>query len=591
MVYRSGDSISESSEVVFFLGAGASVKAGVPTTFSFVNEYIESIKDSSKRETIKKIVETLEQWKRERSGKTEKIDIELLLETLTKLKEKDEEPLLPFYPGGNFILEGYFEKEPLINDLKDFIKSKAIVVSEDKIRYLEPFRDLIEEIRPLDIISVNYDTCIEQFCNFYRLTYQDGFDVHWNPTVFQSEHNDIRLYKIHGSVMWYQSDRGGYIKLPVMTKGSKIQLISGEKAENLMLYPMRKWDFAEPLLELLVKMKHLLESESCKFLIIVGYSFRDEHITRILIDAARKNRKLHLILIDPNANEIYLTKLKYYDFQKKIPSPLDGRVICLPYLFEKIFPLIKNHYLKKLNEGIAIEDAQNQIKIRGEKADWIACITSFADAEFVEKNEVLLKRESIDIEIYWTILLEVYLKMAVNLIANGEISKGNKYFKDFCDILKIIMLEKINVDIFSLRSGKGSNFRVEIQFNYHSHYDPITKQKGGSSSSSVKQFTDLIDSFLIFLKTRVEFGSRYEKDILKIILKLEQIKKYFDGIEDGRITIDNYLSLRKNKIQDFEQIEREISHLSMEDIFPEAKEELTVKLLDFERGTLRDLLD
>ena len=73
--------------------------------------------------------------------------------------------------------------------------------------------------------------------------------------------------------MWYQSDRGGYIKLPVMTGKSKIKLIYGEKAENLMLYPMQKWDYAEPLLELLVEIKHLLESESCKFLIIVGTLF------------------------------------------------------------------------------------------------------------------------------------------------------------------------------------------------------------------------------------------------------------------------------------------------------------------------------
>ena len=274
----------KSSQVVFFLGAGASVAAKVPDTHSFVKEFIESIGEPDKKKTIKKVVSTLEKWK------GTDIDVELLLETLTKLEKKEQEALLQFYEGGNFILERYSAKKPLINDLKDFIKSKAIV-SEDKIQYLQPFLAFIED-GPLDIISVNYDTCIEQFSNVHKLAYQDGFDVHWNPKTFASEHTDIRLYKLHGSVVWYQSDRGGYIKLPIMAGKSRIQLIYGDKAEDLMLYPMQKWDYAEPLLELLVHIKHLLESETCKFLIVVGYSFRDEHITKILWGAARKNKDL-----------------------------------------------------------------------------------------------------------------------------------------------------------------------------------------------------------------------------------------------------------------------------------------------------------
>ena len=306
---------TKSSDVMFFIGAGASVAANVPDTYSFVREFIDNINDIDKKETIEKIVQTLKNWK------NTDIDIELLLETLTKLENKQHEPLLQFYSGGDFILKGYSEKKPLIDDLKDFIKRKAIV-SEEKIQYLQPFLGFIEDFRPLNIISLNYDICIEQFCNVHKLTYQDGFDVHWNPKTFATEHTDIHIYKLHGSVMWYQSNRGGYIKLPVMTQESKIQLITGEMADNLMLYPMQKWDYADPLLELLVESKRLLESETCKVISFVGYSFRDEHILRIVWDAARKNKELHLILVDPKAYQIYHEKLKYYDEQHIIPSSL-----------------------------------------------------------------------------------------------------------------------------------------------------------------------------------------------------------------------------------------------------------------------------
>lgn len=575
----------ESSEVVFFLGAGASVKAGVPTTYSFVNEYIKSIKDLGKRDTIKKIVKTLEKWK------NDKIDIELLLETLTKLKNKDQEPLLSFYPDRPFILEGYYEKEPLINDLKDFIKSKAIVESEEKIQYLQSFREIIEEERPLDIISVNYDTSIEQFCNCYRLTYQDGFDVYWNPAVFQKEHTDIRLYKIHGSVMWYQSDRGGYIKLPVMVRENKVQLITGEKAENLMLYPMQKWDYAEPLLELLVEIKHLLESESCKYLIVVGYSFRDDHITRILWDVARKNRELHLLLIGPHAYQIYSNKLKYYNTSEKIPSSLEGRVICLPYLFEKVFPYVKNHYLKKLKEGFAFETSQHQIEIRGEKAIWIASIQSFADAEYTEKIETILKREPFDDEMYWPINLEIYLKMAVNLIANGEKEKGTKYFRDFCNLLNKLMVERIDVNFIDVPGMLGL-YQIEFKFNNIINYDSITKLPSGSSSSGVKQFKDIIEPLSEFCQIRGEFINRSENDLSKISEKLEKMKNYLGILRDGKISYEEYVKFRENKIPDsIKQLtdQYEISKKNGHTI--NQLRDLNAILVEVERKILREIIN
>ena len=47
-----------SSEVVFFLGAGASVRAGVPDTYSFVQEFKESL-PKNEREIVGIIQEKL----------------------------------------------------------------------------------------------------------------------------------------------------------------------------------------------------------------------------------------------------------------------------------------------------------------------------------------------------------------------------------------------------------------------------------------------------------------------------------------------------------------------------------------------------
>jgi len=119
-------------KVVFMFGAGASVAAGVPDTYAFVEEFLNNISDPDKKATTQKIINTLKKWKGE-----ERIDIELLLETLTKLNTKESEPLLQFYSQKEFVLGGDFEKQPIIDDLKNFIKAKAIVPA-GKIAYLQP---------------------------------------------------------------------------------------------------------------------------------------------------------------------------------------------------------------------------------------------------------------------------------------------------------------------------------------------------------------------------------------------------------------------------------------------------------------------
>ena len=100
-------------DVVFLLGAGASVDAGVPDTYSFVKEFRNSITDETDKTTIDKIIDTLKRWK------GSDIDVELLLDTLTKLDTREKEPLLEFFENveDKFILKDYSVKRPIIKAL------------------------------------------------------------------------------------------------------------------------------------------------------------------------------------------------------------------------------------------------------------------------------------------------------------------------------------------------------------------------------------------------------------------------------------------------------------------------------------------
>ncbi len=566
------DDNAKSFEVMFFFGAGASVAANVPDTYSFVKEFIYNIHENDKKETIERIVQTLKNWK------NKDIDVELLLETLTKLENKHQEPLLQFYEGGNFTLQGYSEKKPLIEDLKDFIKRKAIV-SEEKIQYLQPFLGFIEDFRPLNIISLNYDICIEQFCNVHKLVYQDGFDVYWNPKTFATEYTDIHLYKLHGSVMWYQSNRGGYIKLPVMMKASKIQLITGEMAENLMLYPMQKWDFADPLLELLIESKRLLESGKCKFLIVVGYSFRDNHIRRILWDAARKNKELHLILVDPKAYQIYDEQLKYYDEQHRIPSSLDGKVVCLPYKFENVFPLLKNYYLSNLRAGISAENVQHKTELQGGKANWSSIIRHFIWAEYTEKAETLWERIDSNelLEGDWQLFLEYHLKMALNHLFNNQKEKASKHIKDFNKFLYTLMVERIYAEV-----GRGEQTIIGVNFNYR-----IRDKR--PYSDGVYNYKNFIVSLYDFCETRQRFAAPNENDKFQdIIIFLKELKSYLESLDlldYGRIKLEDYIKLREGKIADIQKFRTFTEYNPLNQ-----SEELVSMVIEIERSVLKEII-
>jgi len=370
---------------VFFLGAGASVNAGVSTTFGLVEEFDTFLADQDKlSKTLHEILSILRQ-----DG--HKVDIEELLQTIDRLENREEDSLVKFYETKGFKLKNSELLSQLRAELKNFI-NKSTSIREDKVRYLEP---LFSYPKPVLVFSVNYDTAIEQLCNVYKKTYTDGFDYLWNQKLFQNNKLDFHVYKLHGSIMWYKADKGDYLKLPLPPKEGKIELIFGDEAHHLMLYPMQKWEFDEPLLEMMQQFRSYLEKTEA--VIVVGYSFRDPYMVKIFHDAARKNRKLFVVLICPNAREIYENKLRYYfieDKKSSVPSSLENRVLCLQYKFEDILPIISN-FSNDARGGFLTEETSVENSYSGGNTNWYfngGPLEYFIKSEFIDRADPLFKK-------------------------------------------------------------------------------------------------------------------------------------------------------------------------------------------------------
>jgi hypothetical protein len=95
---------------------------------------------------------------------------------------------------------------------------------------------------------------------------------------------DLVLYKWHGSVTWSRDERGRYTRNEIAitdTAEPQLNVVTGEKEVPLISYPGRKLEYFEPIFDLVVELKNRLNNFNLKYIFVVGYSFRDDHIRRL----------------------------------------------------------------------------------------------------------------------------------------------------------------------------------------------------------------------------------------------------------------------------------------------------------------------
>lgn len=524
-------------DVIFFFGAGASVDAGIPDTYKFVENFKRYVKKNNLGlyEQLFSILEIREGFNERNLGVEKKqVDVEQLLETLSRLIDKDKEVLLDFYTEKVFnesVTEDTQVLQKLKKLLEDFIREKVIVKEEEKLEYL---KELLKFTTPLEIYSVNYDTCIEQLSHITHMRYTDGFDTYWDKSNFSKDF-DVKHYKMHGSVIWYENKKTKEIvKIPVHAfieeKPVELRLIYGEDVEPLLVYPAQKPEYVEPLTELQLMFKERLRET--KILVVVGYSFRDDYIIHMLWDAGRINDDLHIILVNPNAQRHFEEKLRFIDKDKKDPSQICDRVVCLPYPFSTVIDQLKNYYLRKLRNISGIEKEFIESEKSGIEPKWETLLRLCIDCEFFTKAEHILEDKIRWIEIPfsfpYTCALYSMKAMLHSVIAKDGFE--DVWLNRLNESLKVLSIE--NLEVYGLdESGFLLKFKVSPDFTpvftriIEKWVDPILNERNDK---------------LNLLSTKFE----------KKLIRTEESFKHWERFRDylaraqGRIKWGNYFKLR-----------------------------------------------
>ncbi|MFK5982243.1 MAG: SIR2 family protein [Flavobacteriaceae bacterium] len=149
---------------------------------------------------------------------------------------------------------------------------------------------------PVEIFTTNYDLLMEQAFEELSIPYFEGF-VGSRQSFFdlRAVEEDLipnhwtRLWKIHGSINWFQKENKDVFRT---TRTDKIN-------GSYLIYPSHlKYDQSRkmPYLALIDKLSKFIK-KSNSILILTGYSFNDEHLNDTILNSLKANPNTMVIAL------------------------------------------------------------------------------------------------------------------------------------------------------------------------------------------------------------------------------------------------------------------------------------------------------
>ncbi|MFT5380705.1 SIR2 family protein [Alteromonas sp.] len=147
-------------------------------------------------------------------------------------------------------------------------------------RPMRPGKD--NQSNTIDYLVMNYDTLIEDSLALSQLRYADGLEGGvsgwWNPSTFEQNNLDARVFKLHGSINWAEHTSSSTpLRIAPHLKRSQ------DQAAKIMIWPAStkyRETQLDPYANLMHRARAVLNPRggSQRVLLIAGYSFGDAHI-------------------------------------------------------------------------------------------------------------------------------------------------------------------------------------------------------------------------------------------------------------------------------------------------------------------------
>ena len=305
-----------------------------------------------------------------------------------KLKKNNAnlENILGILYSGRFYLEGLNSPRPDINSLikqiENFIFNEINVNVHSKKDTLELYKTFYYKLAfrnknqsRLNIFTTNNDLFNETAISELNLNYNNGFssgvNSTFNPARFTytfSKKIDtalekyepiaemVYLYKLHGSINWVEEDTDSFFKI----KEIKINTRK-VPANNVLIYPTplkQNKSLGSPFADLIREFHDkLLISQNV--LIIIGYSFSDEHINNVIYSALAANANLSILIFGDYKENNILSKINDPRIYKVYGETEQKKIHYFDYIVNKLLPDFEINPEKTLMEQF-IESLQKE---------------------------------------------------------------------------------------------------------------------------------------------------------------------------------------------------------------------------------------
>lgn len=313
------------SNIVFLAGAGASVVGGNPNygkTVSMIADNIfEELQSTREIYTLKELAKQCRYkdgkiftGNESKSKKTPKLaddfNLEDFLSTLFHYR--------PYVPNNN---KEKFDKT--IDKILQLIKDNTNYSYDSKVLKHGALLNFLSNLsgkggNKFSVVTTNYDVLIEEAGAENNFVIFDGFNFtplpkfdsnmfEWNlvkevqnvnTREVEYKEKTFNLVKIHGSLTWEKQDNGDIVRKnkDSITKTDKMVVVFPSSDKFAQSYQ-------EPYFELFTKFQELIKRPNT-LLISSGFSFADDHISKMVTQALKNNSSLKLLVtdfnIDPN---------------------------------------------------------------------------------------------------------------------------------------------------------------------------------------------------------------------------------------------------------------------------------------------------
>jgi len=366
--------VTEEFKIALFLGAGASVPFGKPTT----KQLKIQLSEKYKHEPHVGVTPSQFYLYSMISFSTFE-DVEHILQCV---KDIDDFFSNSEY-GGKYLLEAQYRYQHpnrpwTLNNLTENIKEVRTMIEDDVFRnyswnhsYDQALVGILDKLfgvirkhsREIHVFTTNYDAAIEEYCGKMEYRCIDGFTLNeysnrriWSGKYSYPPNEDqknILLYKLHGSLTWKMHKQHGIEATKEEGKSRDLNYI-----ENMLVYPTvspKSGEEIEPYKTIRDEFKKFMDvADVC---IVIGFSFRDEHINAIFSEFFKRGKKI--LIISPSAEKNIYGNLLKKDLpvnEGGIPLDIDPNKICSIRENKKLFTINQPLTIDNMSEISKIMD-------------------------------------------------------------------------------------------------------------------------------------------------------------------------------------------------------------------------------------------